>query len=336
MFFLSMISCSGDELSGNVESGEILLQETTRDVHSLPVLCFDSFSDFDEMLRLVIEQDEDYNKYEIINTISNDFHSLIKVYQEAMNEAADLDQSRNAYLNYKNKYSAFLYFPMYGEDCGAYLPVSDKNIAYLLNPNGEVEIAGKRICLNNVGTYSDLQKLGWALYDYSETRGWSTPSYIQHVNQAFANESKNVGQEFDSGWYETSDRKLRVKLGRKIENPNSPVMKLHLEISFRKKTWLGWVNYSSKTETKGDFSGGYVGSIDYTKEADSSHDWYAIIPANYIGTYLDWLGNPHWTNPSIFATLKITFRGIGVLEPLSCSIGNLDATMPNPTPVYPY
>ena len=64
-------------------------------------------------------------------------------------------------------------------------------------------------------------------------------------------------------------------------NPTPPAnpglkfeMNLKLEISFRKKTWLGWANYSSVTNTNMKFNiDGSEITYNFYKNADSSHDW---------------------------------------------------------------
>ena len=275
-------------------------------------LIFRNSAEFDEALRELSLLETEESKYSFVEVRYGQFYSLKKVYDAAMLAARDLDESKESYMEYKNNFSPYLFFSEYADDCGAYLPVKNKNVAYLLNVYGEVIISGNRICKNDVTSYTDLQEVGVAMYDRGEgptmTRGWN-PSYISHSVYAFTESSNNVGMEYDSGWWQEGKRKVRMKCGRKVEGSQlQPVMKLHIEVSFRKKTWLGWSNYVSETTTTGTFTGGYSGSINFYKNADSSHDWYENL--TNVGWYVDPQGYPHLTNPLIHAELTLDYRGL--------------------------
>jgi hypothetical protein len=333
-FFVSCTNASYEESMRMEESVEPRTVSTftdkVTDSHS-KTLEFRNAAEFDEALREISLLETEDSKDSLVEARYGQFYSLKKVYDAAMHDAADLDETRKSYMDYKNRYSPYLYFSDYADDCGAYLPVKNKDAAYLLNANGETTISGERVCMRNVTSYADLQEAGVAMYDAEETvatRGWN-PSYVSHPEEAFSENSGNVGMEFDSGWWQEGKRKVRVKCGRKIVNRNSPVMKLHVEVSFRKKTWLGWANYSSETTTTGTFTGGYSGSINFHKEADSSHDWYQIITS--VQPYQDPLGNPHWLNPQIEGNLTLDYRGIDHLLYLSVNVPEIDAFFRNPT-----
>ena len=256
------------------------------------------------------------------------FYSLEDLYDKAMIDANALDESKEAFIAYKEKYQEYLYFANYLDDCGAYLPISNRTMASLLNIHGEVRICGVVKNLRDINSYTDLQTTGRSMYDYgfvseNPSREWN-PSYIYHSNIIGYESSDNVGQEFDSGWWVESKRKLRVKCGRKIRHISSNRYKieLHLELSFRKKTWVGWVNYSSTTTTTGDFFGGYTGSINYSKSADSSHDWYQKIPYHCGRTPEGCL--IVYSDP-ISANLTIDYRGFTTPKTLLLSIDSLAA-----------
>lgn len=221
-----------------------------------------------------------------------------------------------------------MYFSTYLDDCGAYLPVAERNMAYLLNAYGNVEIAGQIVNKKDISSYEDLQKAGIAMYDAESqpmSRAWS-PSFIDHTVDARYGNPGNVGKEYDSGWWKEGKRKVRLKCGRQIVNTK---MRLHVEVSFRKKTWLGWANYSSVTETTGTFSGGYDGSISFRKSADSSHDWYQDITK--IGSAVDAKGYVLWVNLPISANLTLSFRGIDHTMPVQFTLPQLEAVIGNPT-----
>ena len=88
------------------------------------------------------------------------FHSLYDDFTNAMNEAESYYDRLGGYEEFKEKYS-MLYFPEEGDDYSAYLPVSDKNIAKLLNSKGEVIIGGNTVNLLDISSYEQLKQLGW-------------------------------------------------------------------------------------------------------------------------------------------------------------------------------
>jgi hypothetical protein len=123
--------------------------------------------------------------------------------------------------NLKNKYSS-LYFPEYEDDYSAYLPVGNKNVANLINPQGNVVIGNKEVNLFDINTYSQLEKLGL------------TPPKEGEIS---TRASSYVG--LDEVRY--NDRKLWVN----IHNHSTYYT---IEVCFRKKGLLGaWYNYDSKT-----------------------------------------------------------------------------------------
>ena len=294
------------------------------------ILQFKDESEFKKMLEKLSDLDDEDSKESLVKAHFGEFYSLKNVYDAAMQIADELDESKDAYLKYKKMFDPYLYFSDYEDDCGAYLPVKNKDMAYLLNAFGEVCISGTNVCMNNVVLYDDLQDTGVAMYDKEEntmTRAWNS-SYIDHSNIAFDESSGNVCKEYDSSWWEENKRKIRLKCGRKVVGSTlSPVMKLHIEISFRKKTWAGWANYSSKTTTTGTFTGGYNGSINFYKHADSSHDWYQTITTLPGGR--DYLGFPHILNNAIHAELNLDFRGIGPILYLSFDVPSAEVIIPD-------
>ena len=130
-----------------------------------------------------------------------------------------------------------------------------------------------------------------------------------------------IGNEVASEWFYDSDRdrKLRFKFGRKSNKENiNPTpkkpggnfkMNLKLEISFRKKTWLGWANYASVTNTNMKFiiDGSEI-TYNFYKNADSSHDWLDSnsLPWGITGNYDN--GRPIYFTPPINAEFRTEFR----------------------------
>lgn len=233
------------------------------------------------------------------------FVSLNTIFENAMREAETLDESEQAYKAFKAKYGESLYFPEYKEDYGAYLPVSNQQLAFVLNKNGEVLIGDEKVNFKDVTEYYQLQLTGEALYEADE----NTPSFF------LLTEKQYVGKQYDSGWRVNpdGDRKLKLKIGRRIYDVNPSThyftVKLHFEISFRKKTWLGWSNYSSYTKTTATY---YVHGrrMDFTQEEEnkSSHDHYVTNSHDCPELQIS-QGNGEFATTRINGTVNIQFRG---------------------------
>ena len=109
-----------------------------------------------------------YNQYQ-------DFKSLYDLFNEALHNADSYYQRENGYEEFKEKYKT-LYYPEYKDDYSVYLPVSDNDLAKLLNHNGDVLIKGKLFNMKNINSYSQLQELGIAMYNLpNKTRARITP-----------------------------------------------------------------------------------------------------------------------------------------------------------------
>lgn len=267
--FIASVLCScnqeTDELANSINSNQ---NSTER------MLSFRTEQEFNNVVSMLSSMDTD-NQLKWIQGVDEKFVSLFDVYEHAMNEAADLDESPEAYLSYRSKYANYLYFAEYKDDYGTYLPVSNPIIAKLINKNGDVKIGEKVVNKKDINSYRQLQCIGGTMYDdevchtlYSATR-----SYVP--GDAF-------GEEYDSGWFHNNGKKIRVKCGRQYFDCQSPNpgnwigYRMHIEISFRKKTWLGWTNYSSWVSYEGTYTLGVNPpvSISESKTADSSHDYY--------------------------------------------------------------
>ena len=239
------------------------------------------------------------------------FTSLNTIFNNAMKEAAYLDESENAYKTFKAKYSKYLYFPEYKEDYGAYLPVSKEEFAFVLNKNGEVMIGDEKRDFTDIETYAQLQLTGEALYDIDE----NIPMPLNFKEDDY------IGNQYDSGWRENpeGDRRLKLKIGRRVYNRDTQTgyfaLRLHFEISFRKKTWLGWSNYDSRTITTTTFTINNESTVtcNQTEEGRSSHDHYFITSYDYPNLYLR-LGNGEFQTTRINGSAKIEFRGFSTPE----------------------
>jgi len=295
-------ACSNDSLNEVVDQSN-QPQVVSRSVENM--LSFDSEASFNQLVNTLSKMSTMEECKAWINTHLGNSKSLYDVYMEAMEDAADLDESREAYLSYKNKYEKELYFSTYKDDCGAYLPVSNKTIAMLLNTNGDVQIGNEVRNLKDIHNYTQLQEAGVAMYDGKQEKNY-VESRANFPVYRISSHGQNFGPEYDSGWRKGNKRKLRVKIGRQADNflPNHEfTTRNHIEISFRKKTFLGWANYSSYTHTTGKINGV---NVNWEKTADSSHDFYAgagVMLLAYVEN-----GVPFYYS-ALEADLSVTFRG---------------------------
>ncbi len=296
---LTLFSCSNNSIdevtvdSTSLNHAESVCSDTT-------MLDFASESDFQNAVDELSTVDEQ-NRSEFIKMHFGNMVSLKDTYDEAMSAAELLDESSVSYESFKNKYGKALYFANYKDDYGVYLPVSNKVVASLVNANGDVRINGNVKNMKDIFCYAQLQQLGIAMYDYCGS----------HVTRSAA----DVTAEYDSDWYHENGKKIRVKCGRQIlidsKILTTPVsMRMHIEISFRKKTWLGWTNYSSNIELTGTYSVANVKTaIHEDKTADSSHDYYYGLP-NAMPVKMDNLNSYMRLALPISVDLKIDYRGI--------------------------
>lgn len=276
-------------------------REVATDAQKTEILSFADEITFNRSVKLLSELDKN-QRNEWIKANFGGFRSLYDIYTQAIEEAETLDESMQAYMSYKEKYRDYLYFPEYKEDYGVYLPVSDANVAMLLNKDGFVVIGGKTKNMRDITNYAQLQQTGKAMYapeDEVRTR------------------ASNIGEEYDSGWFNYQNKKkIRLKCGRQITDIDPSVSgaityRLHFEISFRKKTWLGWTNYSSCVNMNGFYQIGNVVNISESKTADSSHDYY--YGPNYAPVTMITDGTHNYKGyvmPQVHVEVNLQYRGI--------------------------
>lgn len=183
-----------------------------------------------------------------------EFHSLYDDFKNAMNEAESYYDRPGGYEEFKEKYS-MLYFPEEGEDYSAYLPVSNKNIAKLLNSKGEVIIGGNTVNLLDISSYEQLKQLGLTPPD-------------QKIETRSTNENSN-GPLLEG--IRANNRELWVEPLRRIYAAYPVGEGLIVEVCFRKRGAFGiWYNYSSETSLRI-----YAKKVsERTMTGFSSHDYF--------------------------------------------------------------
>jgi hypothetical protein len=178
------------------------------------------------------------------------FNSLNSIFADAMNEANNIETTDDYYA-FKEKYGESLYFPEYDEDYGAYIPVKNKTMPNVLNSEGKVIIGNEEKCFIDIFSYEQLQDCGAAMYDNLKLR--TSTSTSTSNPQRIGSNNDYVGEQYDTGWEERSNRKVKLKIGKRICQLHSSgfgyfELNYHFEVSFRKKvTLLGWVNHTCAT-----------------------------------------------------------------------------------------
>lgn len=153
----------------------------------------------------------------------NTFRSMFDVYDEALEEAPKYYETKEGYEEFKEKYAS-LYFPEYGNDYAAYLPISDKKLAKLANDEGNIIIGGETINYKDINSYEDLAALGWADPD-------------EAVTSISTRASKEIF------YRKSGDNKLWIN----VSNSANHVF----EVCFRDKGFLGaWYNRKASTKIK--------------------------------------------------------------------------------------
>lgn len=253
----SLFSCTSDDLLNNqveLQSKNVISIGNVSILQERNILSFNSMDEFRETVKKLGESRDlilgNYNQ--IITENENlkivGFHSILDDYIAALSEADNYYDSEEHYKEFKDKYSN-LYFPEYGDDYSVYLPVSDKNVAKLLNSNGEIEIAGTILNMKDITSYEQLVELGETMSENDIML--TTDEYL------------NGTPELTNG----GDRRLKVRV---YTQPGSSGVyeEIVVDVSFRKKGAFGaWYNYKSETTL------GWVSGSFWSKSGFSSHDY---------------------------------------------------------------
>lgn len=295
-----LASCSNEE--AELTTGTNTVNETK----SLNVLAktleFTSEAEFNDLVSTLAKMNDSSEKSQWMHMHYPAFRSIKDVYDDAMIEADIMEDTDDDYNEFMGKY-ANLYFPLYQEDAGFYIPIKDENMAFLANPDCKVKIAGKTVNLRDVNDYQTLMALGVAYYaEPAQMAAAATDQNFDKLNN-YEKTMNSVGTEFDSDWatYNNS-RRVKLKARRRVTDN---VSKLHFEFCFRKKRPRGWVNYSSNSTLKGTVKLANTGlSIPVGKSLSgrSSHDYEIECPVHLDNTILTFL--------YLDCTINVQYQGI--------------------------
>lgn len=269
--FLSLItccviftSCSSEELDETTIQPSLLKSSNLAHIEGRFIeqkdnmLCFNNYEEFNQLVQSLEEnqqitdgQSDVFHIEDVDKSLNIEgFTSIYDDYVSALKEADNYYDSKIHYEEFKSKYSN-LYFPEYKDDYSAYLPVSDRNIAKLLNSNGEVIINNEIVNMKDVSTYDRLVELG-------ETMSENSISFFDYTG-----DYKNGFPRLENG----GDRSLQAKVYTK-PGSNGVGEVIIVEVIFRKKGAFGaWYNYSSNTTLSWD------PGESWSKSGTSSHDY---------------------------------------------------------------
>lgn len=306
LFIATIYACDNENLN-NIES--LTDGNATRVITSTDnVLSFNSEKDFEQVVKTLSEIEDTKDRKKWVEEHYGEFTSMQAIYDQAMIEAENIGETKEAFMQFKEKYSS-LYFPMYKEDCGFYIPVKDLAEASLINADGNVKIAGNIISKKDITNYEELMVLGRAYYPMPQLLTRTTSNYIYSNGNI-------IGGEYEAGWHKENGKKINFKARRIVVDNN---LMLHIEISFRKHTILGWTNYSSYTHLTGTIkqynnlgNALPVLNMDYEKDADSSHDSYTgplYVERTIIGTNNS-LPKYQYNIYRLVGSATVTYRGI--------------------------
>lgn len=287
-----LFSCTSEDIPNMSDEKALETRAFTNEIFfdkDANMLSFESQEDF----KLAVEKVKNIQSYgeEINNIIPileeektlqiEGFTSIYDSYVSALNEADNYYDTEAHYKEFKSKYST-LYFPEYNNDYSVYLPVSDKNVAKLLNSEGNVMIDGEVINMKDVSSYEQLTELGETIDDEGIVT-FATDEYL------------NGTPEIKEGKH-----KLKVKVYTK-PGSSGVYQSIVVDVSFRKKGFLGiWYNRKGKTTL------GWVNGASWSKHKFSSHDYeFARV---YTGsTPVPFKGDMYVTYDG-FGDKKINFR----------------------------
>lgn len=198
------------------------------------------------------------------------FKSLYDIFVDAMRDAESYYDREGGYEEFKKKYAS-LYFPEYGDDYSAYLPVSDPALSKFLNSDGEIIIDGETVNMKNISTYEQLRELGL-----------TPPEEVVIISDEGSPSNTRAGDVFFPGapfqllpdkTFQMNNRRIWVTLDD-VTVDNNARTKAGFDICFRKKGFLGaWYNHWALTKTYAHIGPQGLRVVDNkTIDGYSSHD----------------------------------------------------------------
>lgn len=317
MTFAGLMSCIVVLFAACSDTEQVQLFEADTTAHrtvtrssETAILSFENEAEFSKFLQNIKAIQSHEDKLAFIHEQFPAFVSAQDVYSVAMYEMENnVDETRESYLNFKEKFNT-LYFPMYGEDAGFYIPMTDLDAAYIVNKEYKIRIGGNELCLKDINDYQTLITTGRAYYEESKPM----PSADMVEFSLSSTDINSVGPEYDSGWTQHDKRKVKMKARRRFVSftpaPGFSGSKslFHTEFCFRKKTLFGWANSDSTSTITGNVKipGTKDLELNSSHSGQSSHDYDYEIPVFIT------VNNGYWvyTCPELKCNATILYRGV--------------------------
>ena len=293
---IGLMACANaDEPEMELEKSSIeqcLATQVEEGIDAAPILSFDSYEAYKRTLDKLRSMDTDEARSEWVHSTYPEFTSIEDIYQKAGVEMAKIElETMESFNEFRHKYTS-LYFPMVDEDAGFYIPITDDVASFLANRDCKIIISNKVISLKDIYNYVDLQQTGRAYYESPNQMKSGSEITFNLPNYSL----DPIGPKYDSGWNQYGKRKVKLMARRRFEKFEvSPGFYgshswLHTEFCFRKKTIIGWINYSCKSTITGTIAvpGRTVYSFSVSHSQVSSHDDDHPLPIHISWDDIHW------------------------------------------------
>lgn len=293
---IGLMACANaDEPEMELEKSSIeqcLATQVEEGIDAAPILSFDSYEAYKRTLDKLRSMDTDEARSEWVHSTYPEFTSIEDIYQKAGEEMAEIElETEESFNEFRHKYTS-LYFPMVDEDAGFYIPITDDVASFLANRDCKIIISNKVISLKDIYNYVDLQQTGRAYYESPNQMKSGSEITFNLPNYSL----DPIGPKYDSGWNQYGKRKVKLMARRRFEKFEvSPGFYgshswLHTEFCFRKKTIIGWINYSCKSTITGTIAvpGRTVYSFSVSHSQVSSHDDDHPLPIHISWDDIHW------------------------------------------------
>ena len=307
------------------------------------VLHFQSQEDFLAVMEKLQEMDT-HQKIEYVKQLVPGFVSIQEQYDTALHEIDSLVNTEADYEEFKKKYPQFYYANEDG-DCGVYIPMEYEELGYLTPASCKLVVGEQSIEKLDMNVYPKLKAQGLT-YSSSEMvidleAGETIPSHAaSDINGTFVFSGTHVDpiparERFESRWIKDGRRMLKLKSRRHMYRrwiaPGVYLWdgRLHVEICFRKKTGLVWINYRSKTKSNVQASEDngmtWHNFPTYTESGYSSHDVDFGIPCH---VFKDSTGHYVYLFPKLKCKATVEYQGFSKPETFDWSLRGASFTSP--------
>lgn len=282
--FISCNNNSMDEVLNNPPTSPTSEEKGNSDNYGTPGKTF-------SMLEFATETDFKLavgNPKAVLTRASQNFKSLYDEYDAAWEVEESYYETDEKYEEFKQMFP-HLYFPEYEDDYSFYLPISDENIAKLVNPEGNVLIGGEVRNYIDIKTPERLLELGQLC-----------PAPSSDIQTRTLDHTTVFLNSIPTQTNDRNDRRMYVTSSMGSVQGRNAVL---VTINFRKKGPRHWKKYRSTGTLVGTFNfaqgKSYVFTTASTKEGRGSVTFDALVD---FGVTAPW--------PCVSDKLTINCRGL--------------------------